>query len=459
MDTITNIVDSYNVSYDVLSRIGEGSQGETFLLKDKNYIAKLFKGTINTTELKSKIGFLINLGLDKRYYSVPLQEIVSPRSGYISEFASGMMPLGKLQAPGKGEGEDFSEWYVSTGGLLKRYGVLIKLAMAIRALHAKGLIYCDLSPSNVFISEDPRKHNVFLIDMDNLRYKTSIVHNIYTPFYGAPEVIKNFAPNTAMSDCYSFAVIAYELLAFNHPLIGDLVTDGEPEMEEKAVQGELPWVEDSKDDSNARSTGFPSEFFIASTLQKLFHRTFEEGLKDPMKRPSIGEWVDALNDGLNELLSCKDCGTHYPYRNTRHCPFCNHEPEVAIPIKIQRWENVEYYDAASNEVKNHFELQPVVLDELFIDENTTKYIKAFHLLSIFDDYDTPIAQVSIEPLSEGARLRVKPLNDFTIMFKIPDLKLEQTFDEEKTFRFNPSAHKTMILGVKNFDHPQRVLVI
>lgn len=100
MDTITNIVDSYNVSYDVLSRIGEGSQGETFLLKDKNYIAKLFKGTINTTELKSKIGFLINLGLDKRYYSVPLQEIVSPRSGYISEFASGMMPLGKLQAPG-----------------------------------------------------------------------------------------------------------------------------------------------------------------------------------------------------------------------------------------------------------------------------------------------------------------------------------------------------------------------
>ena len=137
----------------------------------------------------------------------------------------------------------------------------------------------------------------------------------------APEVIKNYAPNTPMSDCYSFAVIAYELLAMNHPLIGDMVTDGEPEMEEKAVGGELPWVEDSKDDSNQRSTGFPSDFFITAPIQKLFHRTFEEGLNDPMRRPSIGEWVDALNDGLNELLLCKTCNTYYPYKNNHKCPF------------------------------------------------------------------------------------------------------------------------------------------
>ena len=457
MDTITNVVDNHKVSYEVFSKIGEGSQGVTFLLKDKSHIAKLFKGDVNPTVLKSKINFLINLGLDKRYYAVPLQEIVAPKSGYISEFASGMIPLTTLKAPGKGE--DFSEWYVKTGGLLKRYGVLIKLAMAIRALHAKGLVYCDLSPNNVFISEESRKHNVFLIDMDNVRYKTSIIHNIFTPFYGAPEVVKSLAPNSPMSDCYSFAVIAYELLALNHPLIGDLVTEGEPEMEEKAINGELPWVEDSKDGSNMRTTGFPSDYFITAPIQKLFHRTFEEGLNDPMRRPSIGEWVDALNDGLNELLSCKTCNTHYPYRNNHHCPFCEQGPAVPFSIKIMRWEKVTYYDAATNQEKDHFELQPMIQDELFIDEKTTKYIKAFHLLWTYDDYDTPVAQVKIKPFGNEAVLTITPENDFVLMFKIPEINREETIDRERIIRFNPSNHKQMILGLNPFNQPQRVLVI
>ena len=457
MDTITNIVDNHKVSYEVLSKIGEGSQGVTFLLKDKSHIAKLFKGDVNPTELKSKISFLINLGLDKRYYAVPLQEIVAPKNGYISEFASGMIPLSALKTPGKGE--DFSTWYVNTGGLLKRYGVLIKLAMAIRALHAQGLIYCDLSPNNVFISDESRKHTVFLIDMDNVRYKTGIIHNIFTPFYGAPEVVKSLAPNSPMSDCYSFAVVAYELLAFNHPLIGDLVTEGEPEMEEKAINGELPWVEDSKDDSNMRTTGFPSDFFITAPIQKLFHRTFEEGLNDPMRRPSIGEWVDALNDGLNELLYCKTCNTHYPYRNNHHCPFCEQSSSVPFSIKIMRWENVTYYDAATNQEKDHFELQPMIQDELFIDEKTTKYIKAFHLLWDSDDYDTPVAQVKIKPVENEAVLTITPLNDFVLMFKIPEINREETIDHERTIRFNPARHKQMILGLKPFNQPQRVLVI
>ncbi len=457
MDTLGNIIDAYNVSYDIISRIGEGSQGETFLLKGNTHIAKLFKGGLNQTEMKSKINFLINLGLDKRYYAVPLREITSPRTGYISEFASGMVPSSTLKQPP--QGQDFAEWYQSTGGLLKRYGVLIKLAMSIRALHAKGLIYCDLSPNNVFVSEDPRKHNVFLIDMDNLRYKSGIAHNIYTPFYGAPEVVKNLAPNSPMSDCYSFAVIAYELLAFNHPLIGDVVTDGEPEVEEQAIRGELPWVEDSNDNSNCRTTGIPSDFFVCNTLKRLFKKTFEDGLNNPMKRPSIGEWVDALNDGLNELLLCKVCGTHYPYRNAHHCPFCEEKPRLPLSLKIQRWENVEYYDKQSNSVLSQFELQPLILDELYIDEKTTKYIKAFHLLSTYDDYDTPVAQLKIEAVDGSARLTIIPQNDFTIMFKIPDKGIEDSFDKEKHIRFDIGHHKKMLIAVKNFDTSQRVLVI
>ena len=88
-----NVVDNNRVSYNVDHRIGEGSQGETYLLEGGNHIVKLFKGNFNDTEIRAKINFLINLNLDKQTYSVPLREIVSPRSGYISEFASGMVSM------------------------------------------------------------------------------------------------------------------------------------------------------------------------------------------------------------------------------------------------------------------------------------------------------------------------------------------------------------------------------
>ena len=69
MDMSMNVVDKYGVSYNVTKRIGEGSQGETFMIDGDEYIVKLFKGSINEVELKSKINFLINLNLDKQYYS------------------------------------------------------------------------------------------------------------------------------------------------------------------------------------------------------------------------------------------------------------------------------------------------------------------------------------------------------------------------------------------------------
>lgn len=453
MDTMSNIVDSNGVSYEVIGKLGEGSQGSTFMLNNKSHIAKLFKKVINEGELKSKIQFLIHLGLDKEVYAVPVKEIVEPTIGYISEFASGMVPLTKLKHSIKVK--DFSQWYIETGGLLKRYSVLIKLAMAIRALHSKGLIYCDLSPNNVYISEDKNKHNVFLIDMDNLRYKTSIIHNIYTPFYGAPEVVNNFAPNSPESDCFSFAVIAYELLALNHPLIGDKVTEGDSDLEEEAVKGKLPWVEDLKDSSNKRKTGIPSKFFIAKPVQKLFHRTFEEGLNNPERRPSIGEWVDALIEGLDELLMCNNCGTHYPYRNNEHCPFCKKAPEHPFKIQIKRWEIEEYYDSSSNEIKTRQELVPYVQNELYIDENTKKYVKAYHLLCDTNGYDTPIALIAIELIDNKFKLTIEPKNHFNISALVSRKEIQI-----KGKSGIPMRHKEeIIIGIKPFNQPQRVLVL
>ncbi|PJE46493.1 MAG: hypothetical protein CUR34_07600 [Sediminibacterium sp.] len=461
-----NVVDSQNISYDVLEKLGEGSQGTTYLLKDKKHIVKLFNQSFDDNTTKSKINFLIHLGLDKKVFAVPLRQITQPRNGYISEFASGMIPLSSLKLGT--ESKNLAEWYLSSGGLLKRYNVLIRLAAILRALHSKGLAYCDLSPNNVFISEKTESDNVFLIDLDNLRYKTSIINNIYTPFYGAPEVISNSAPNTTMSDCFSFAVLAYELLTLNHPLIGDYVTEGEPEIEELALNGKMPWVEHSEDSSNMRSTGLPSDKIMPSNLLNLFIQNFEEGLNSPFERPTMAEWYDGLITAQNELLKCsnENCGLFYPYHNYKKCSFCGNDPNKVIRIQMRRWEEIEYFDDKTNEVKQHFTLQPEVYDEILMNESTPKEISAFNFL--LTDIEPLAKLLKIETLFDNNenKILLTPLNG--IKFNIsPRIGLSEggrsfLLDTPKKIRVVDSTQQDKqkyMLHLKDLNTPQRVLTI
>jgi serine/threonine protein kinase len=466
MDTI---IDINRNSYSIAKKLGAGSQGTTFLLEDGKHIAKLFSQNFNSTETKSKINFLIQLGLDKRYFAVPLREITQPKTGYISEFASGMMPLNNLRWNNP-KGIDLGKWYIQTGGLQKRYSILIKLADVLRKLHSKGLTYCDLSPNNVFISEKPEYSNVFLIDLDNLRYKTSIVNNIWTPFYGAPEVVKSDAPNTPMSDCFSFAVIAYELLTLNHPLIGDYVTEGEPELEEQALQGKLPWVDNEDNSMNERSTGLPTEYVIPKRLFKLFRKTFEQGLNNAMERPSMADWFEKLNLGLNELLKCgnPECGLHYPYNNLKKCPFCKAEPEKVTKIQMRRWEEVEQYDKITNNIKKNFQLQEDALDEILIDENTPKEIISLNFLLPDTDILKSVLKVEIIMDNDERRILLTPQNNFAFNYSsrsgIPLMINEKPvlIDRPRKIRIVDtvkSDKQKYMLHLQNLSTSQRVLTI
>jgi serine/threonine protein kinase len=468
MDTI---IDINRNSYKIIKKLGAGSQGTTYLLEDGKHIAKLFNQNFNSTETKSKINFLIQLGLDKRYFAVPLREITQPKTGYISEFASGMIPLENLKWNNP-KGINLGEWYKQTGGLQKRYSILIKLADVLRKLHSKGLAYCDLSPNNVFISDKPEHSNVFLIDLDNLRYKTGIVNNIWTPFYGAPEVVTSNAPNTPMSDCFSFAIIAYELLTLNHPLIGDYVTDGEPELEDQALQGKLPWVDNEDDTTNERSTGLPTEYVIPKRLLKLFRKTFEQGLNNPMERTSMSEWFEVLNLGLNELLKCgnSECGLHYPFNNLKKCPFCKTKPKKVTKIQMRRWEEVEKYDKITNTVKKSFELQEEALDEILFDENTPKEIISLNFLLPDTDILKPLLQIELLNENNYNKVVLNPQNN--TVFKLsnrlgipharPNSTTQTLIEKQQKIRIADSSQpdkQKYMLHLQDLDTPQRVLTI
>ena len=450
-----NVVDSFRNSYEILDKIGTGSQGTTYLLNGGKYIAKLFNNVSNPTELKSKINFLKRLDLDKDCYALPLEEITQPRIGYISEFASGMESLNSLKWAQ--QSDNLGEWFVETGGLLKRLQVLTKLAERIRTLHSKGLIYCDLSPNNVFISSDKKSSHVFLIDMDNLRYKTSVIHNIYTPYYAAPELINRSASNSMESDCFSFAIIAYEILTLNHPLIGDYVNEGEPELEEQALSGKLPWVDHSIDDINKRTSGIPTEFFITDRLKDLFKRNFEEGLNNPLKRPTISEWCNALYKTINEIVKCPNCNIHYPLMNTGHCPFCDGESDSVVKIQMRRWEKLPSYNKATNEITESFGLAPMVFEEIIIDKNTTKYIKNSHFL-IPGNPSQPIMQVKVSESNGEEKLIELIPKDITFYVAIDGQEVFYS-NKPKKIRVTGTTHRELVIGLIKLDTPQRVLTI
>lgn len=450
-----NVIDSFRNSYEVLSEIGKGSQGTTYLLKGEKYIAKLFNNVINPTELKSKINFLKRLDLDKECFALPLEEITQPRIGYLSEFASGMEPLTSLKWAN--QSDNLQEWFIETGGLLKRIQVLAKLAERLRTLHSKGLIYCDLSPNNVFISSDANKSHVFLIDMDNLRYKTSMVHNIYTPFYAAPELVNRASANSMESDCFSFAVIAYELLTLNHPLIGDYVDEGEPELEEQALSGKLPWVDHSEDKTNARTSGIPTDFFITENLKGLFKRTFEDGLNIPTKRPTISEWCNALNRMINEIIKCPECNIHYPSSNSGHCPFCGKASNSVIKIQMKRWEKLPHYNRQKNQVEELFGLAPMVFEEMVVDKYTTKYIRNSHFL-LPGNLNKPVMQLKVIE-SDGDERLLELIPKETTFYVAVDGQEVFYSNKPKKIRVTGKAHRELVIGVTKLDTPQRVLTI
>ncbi len=419
--SVTSVIDTQRVRYEVERKLGEGAQGTTYLLKadaeGKRHIAKLFNNLVgDTARLKRTVAFLRTLELDRLHFARPLRELAAPTVGYIAEFASGMIPVAEIKSPIK-SGEAFSVWYKKTGGLRKRYEVLLNLAQVMRTLHGKGLVYCDLSPNNVFVSQRADRSAVFLIDLDNLKYKVGVLDTLFTPFYGAPEVVKRNAPNTPMSDAFSFAVLAYELLTLSHPLIGDPVSEGDPELEEQALAGKLSWV-DHPDGTNVRSTGLPSGNVLAAPLKGLFARTFENGLNDAMLRPSMSEWCDAIMQGLDELLTCgsPDCGIHYPYNNRRACPFCQSVPQSVTRIQMRRWEQCGGdYDMKSRSFTS-FRLEDRVYQEILLDMNTPKDICAYSFL--LKDIDPSTSVLRAEQFQENGetKLRLTPLGELSDFF-------------------------------------------
>lgn len=335
MSTVRSVVDANGVRYDLVELLGRGGQGAVYAVKGGRLAVKLVEGRsqMDRERMRNQLTHVRRLPVGELSLAKPLEMLRPPHTGYVMEMLSGMVPIKSLLAPPKGESSGV-EWYLRTGGLRRRLLVLARAAYTLAQLHGKGLAYSDPSPANIFISDDPAFAEVWFIDTDNLRYESSpgSFAGVYTPGYGAPELVQGKSGITTLTDMHAFAVIAFQVLALAHPLIGDFVNEGEPELEEQAFAGLIPWVDDKSDNRNSASFGIPREWVLSARLAEVFDRTFGAGRLTPSERPGAAEWAERLFAAADAAISCPGCGGSF-YFNQRRCTWCDAErPTLAMAI-------------------------------------------------------------------------------------------------------------------------------
>ena len=259
--------------------------------------------------------------------AMPKTLLAGSRPGYVMELMDGLVPLAELletsqQALLDGDGLG---GFARTGGLKRRMALLARLARVLAKLHGVGIAHGDLSPNNVFVSSSHEHAQVWLIDCDNLTYAVrNSSLQIYTPDYGAPELLRGELGISTYTDIWSFAVMAFQLLTLLHPLKSGFLADSEPELEDRALRGDLPWIDHPTDDSNRAENGVSRDMVLTPALQSLFERCFNAGLKDAAQRPLMAEWAEAFESAHALLVRCKhqDCGSGFFWNKALACPFC-----------------------------------------------------------------------------------------------------------------------------------------
>ena len=245
------------------------------------------------------------------------------------------------------------------GNFLTRVHMCIKIARAVRRMHAAGLAHSDLSYKNVLV--DPISGSAAIIDLDGLvvpgKYPPDVMG---TPDFVAPEVLETKGlplrdPNRKhpeiKTDKHALAVLIYMYLLNRHPLRGGRVCDLDPAKDEELSMGaKALFVEHPTDRSNRPKVNQmnPSELpqgdvtkrpytICGPYLKALFDRAFIDGLHDPMKRPSADEWESALVRTTDLIIPCSNPNCDHKWfvfdNSTKpKCPFCGQEFHGYLPV-------------------------------------------------------------------------------------------------------------------------------
>lgn len=346
--------DNYGHKHYLTNEISRGGQGAVFRTTDANIAVKLslendelvFDDSEN--EIFNKIRllpFVKNLNI-----TLP-RALLKGVSGYVMDLLADMNSFSKLfhidrYEPLKNDWlrkieaadprlADMLGRYASSGGSKRRLELYLGFAGALAKLHCSGLVFCDVSPNNVFGSTNPERKNVWLIDSDNVNYQIRTISGkgaCYTPGYAAPEVLENME-SSMYSDSYAFMVSMFYDMTMVHPFMGkrfpELCEEGDAEYAEWTLySGYEPWILDPVDTANEGGTFVPAEIVMSDGFMGCFRRMFSElGRFNTFTRPTMPEIGMHIAKALDTTVTCPYCSMSGIYDGK--CRWCDKEADAA----------------------------------------------------------------------------------------------------------------------------------
>lgn len=427
--TSEHFIDDFQNMHMKGEELGRGGQGVVFRTRDPDVAIKLvtdwngipIEDPAQCQEYRKKLNCVRMLPLPPNIPLASPAVLIQNKAGYAMQLLNDMIPLKHFSPSGKNimeiKDEEIPKWlegipkenaakivhYLKTGGLRRRLIGLYKCASILSRLHGAGLVYGDISQNNVYISSELSSNEVWFIDADNLRFETeSRGTGVYTPGYGAPELVQGLDGGRPRTDCHAFAVMAFVLLTMQHPFIGGYVENGggadwaddnaeEEDPEEKAYAGHIPWIDDEEDDSNATSSGLPRTLVLTEELKELFQETFGTGRTQFWRRPSIFHWPEALARAADQTVMCEICRMTYYFNPDNHeqqCPYCD------TPLKNVLIINSYTCDGTSNDI---WGICWTYIKEL---SSTNKYLLPKRILSPFSMVNSDVPALELELKSD-----------------------------------------------------------
>jgi DNA-binding helix-hairpin-helix protein with protein kinase domain len=218
---VEHVVDQDGVRLELGRRLGKGGQGVVLRVVDPPGLA-VKRLNAPGRRVREQLEGVRRLPLADLPI-VPPTAMLQGGAGYVMQLAEDMVPWAYLAPVEFGARHD-APWYVATGGLRRRLRLGARLAGGLASLHGLGLVYVDLNPGNVMVSERPEDEEVVLIDADNIGsvYRDDV--DFATPGFAAPERWKGYPP-TPRSDDQSLAIMLFALLTMVHPFFGQMTRE------------------------------------------------------------------------------------------------------------------------------------------------------------------------------------------------------------------------------------------
>lgn len=335
-----------NENVKVIQKLGEGGQGIVYLVEGMGgkKALKWYNTQQSTTEQKESIIKLIAKGAPKGSaggrFVWPLDIVTAEDSdnfGYLMNLidTSKFAELGEVWARLK-----------PAPGMKTRCKISHLLANSYRQLHLEGYCYRDISSGNFMFN--PQTGDVLISDNDNVGINNQSESQIQgTMEYMAPELILGKTRPSTRTDLHSLAVLLFQFWVWHHPFHGlqeyNIRSWDIPA--KRKVYGEEPvFIFDPQNNKNnlpndpAYDT--PRRFWklCPGPLKKLFVCAFTEGLCNPDKRVTEGEWQSVfieLHDCIVECPADKAENFWYENINELRCWYCGKLIDIPLRLAIK----------------------------------------------------------------------------------------------------------------------------